>query len=335
MAYTQEYYHATRKGQQPLSLIDAQQVLKGIEYNRFWVEAKPETIELEHDEVLVEGKPIGVWTPRVISAAKNYTKAPINIPPFQGTFDARRNHEELHTRMALNDALRNMEFDNNFMFRVNDKYEVTGMVTTKYQHLPFDQLLQMVPTNWVVPRMQVDTGFCDIHVCHPDRVDDSMFGARISTSDIGLMRAMMFMQILVLVCSNGMVSVKEVEAIKRFHLGGMFGENIIDDWHNKVASFVEDFAIHNVATREALRASANVVVTEADATAALLRLEVGPVRIKAALEYATKNYGKLTKFAVAQGLTHASQVKSLRSKDVTNIKMGLQNDLIATQYLAA
>jgi hypothetical protein len=336
MAYTQEYYHATRKGQQPLSLIDAQAVLTKVEQDRFWVEAKPETIELTENEVLVEGKPIGVWTPRIINAAKNYTKAPVNVAPLDHlTFDQRRVARERDTLFALNDSFRNEEFDNNFMFRVNSNYEVTGMVTTRYQHLPFDTLLQMVPTNWVVPRMQIDSGFCDIHVCHPDRVEDSMFGARISTSDIGLMRAMMFMQILVLVCSNGMVSVKEVEAIKRFHLGGMFGENIIDDWHNKVASFVEDFAIHNVATREALRASANVVVTEADAAAALLRLEVGPVRIKAALEYATKTYGKLTKFAVAQGLTHASQVKSLRSKDATSIKMGLQNDLIATQYLAA
>jgi len=183
--------------------------------------------------------------------------------------------------------------------------------------------------------MQIDTGFCDIHVCHPDRVEDAMFGVRICTSDIGLMRAMMFMEIMVLVCSNGMVSVKEIEAINRFHLGGMFGENIIDDWHTKVHALVEDFQVHNVATRAALREAANVEVTEADATAALLRLEVGPVRIKAALEYASKNYNKLTKFAVAQGLTYASQVKSLRSKDVTAIKQGLQSDLLATQYLVA
>jgi hypothetical protein len=304
--------------------------------SRGWCEAKPEEIVFtDEGTMMVGGVEVGIVTPRVITAAKNYTKATVNTPPFHGSFDAKKAHEQYHTRFALNDALHNGEFKHNFMFRVKDNGVISGMVTDRYQHLPFDQLLEKVPGNWVSPRMQIDQGFCDIHVCHPDRVEDSMFGVRICTSDIGLMRAMMFMEVMVLVCSNGMVSVKEIEAIKRFHLGGMFGENIIDDWHNKVGQLVEDFAVNNVATREALRAAANVEVTEADATAALLRLEVGPVRIKAALEYANAKYPKLTKFAVAQGLTYASQVKSLRSKDVTAIKQGLQSDLIATQYLVA
>jgi hypothetical protein len=318
-----------------MSLVGAQEILKKVEDSRWWVEAKPETIELTENEVMVEGKSIGMWSPRVITAAKNYTKAPAVGVQEGLTFDDRRLRKEKVERNVLNTLFKTQEFDNNFMFRTNDYGVVTGMVTTRYQHLPYTQLITAFPTNWVVARMQIDNGFCDIHVCHPDRLEDSMFGMRVTTSDIGLMRAMMFMQLLMLVCANGMVSVKEIEAIKRYHLGGIFGENILADWNRKVAMLVEDFPIHNVATREALRASANVVVTEADATAALLRLEVGPVRIKAALEYASAKYPKLTKFAVAQGLTYASQVKSLRSKDITNIKMGLQSDLAATQYLAA
>jgi len=334
--YKPQYFHATRKGQQPLSLQEAQRVLGNIENSRYWVEAKPETIELTKEEVVVEGRSIGRWTPRVITAAKNYTKAPINVAPHPDmTFDQRRAAKQSDELFAINDMLHNEEFKNNFLFRVTDGGMVTGMVTSKYQHLPFNQLLSSVPAHWVIPRMQVDAAFCDIHVCHPDRMEDSMFGARITTSDVGLMRAMMFMEIMVLVCSNGMVSIKEIEAIKRFHLGGMFGDNILEDWQKKVSALVEDFSVHNVATRQALKEAANVVVSEADATAALLRLEVGPVRIKAALEYATKNYDKLTKFAVAQGLTYASQVKSLRSKDVTAIKQGLHSDLLATQYLVA
>ena len=333
--YAPQYFHATRKGQQPLSLVEAQRVLSNVENSRFWVEAKPETIELTQEEVVVESKSIGRWTPRVIAAAKNYTKTPAYTGTLVGNFDERRMQKEREERIYTNVALKTEEFPNNFMFRVTDNGYVNGMVTSRYQHLPFNQLLSSVPAHWVIPRMQVDAAFCDIHVCHPDRVEDSMFGVRITTSDVGLMRAMMFMEIMVLVCSNGMVSIREIEAIKRFHLGGIFGDNILDDWQKKVAALVEDFSVQNVATRQALKEAANIVVSEADATAALLRLEVGPVRIKAALEYATKNYDKLTKFAVAQGLTYASQVKSLRSKDVTAIKQGLQSDLLATQYLVA
>jgi hypothetical protein len=145
----------------------------------------------------------------------------------------------------------------------------------------------------------------------------------------------MFMQILVLVCSNGMVSVRELEAIKRYHLEEFGAPNIALDWQSTVGTFMNSFTGNYEVSREALRAAANVLTTEQEAYIGLSRLGVGPVRAKAAIEYAQIKYPKLTKFAVAQGLTYASQTKSLRSKDVVAIKQGLENDLIATQYLAA
>lgn len=337
--YQPLYAHTTRSGLQPITVAQAQEHLAKIENDRTWIsDLNPQEIELtalDGNFVAINGIPA---TPHAFNVVKGYvgqTNSP--VPTGGGNLDFRRKLATEETCRRTNASLKEWDSPRTLSLRVDQRRNlVLGVVSDRYQHLPYTQLLENIPQDWIVPRITVDDGFCEVNIAHPNGSADSLvFGGRIITSDVALCRATFLSQAMRLVCANGMIGVGELEVIKRFHLVGWTDDAIQMEWDNKTKMFVANFD-HNVrVNREQLSLAAKTLTNTEEATKMLTDLGLGALRIKAALEYAERNYKlPLTRYSVGQGVTYVSQMTSRENQRMASARDTVKYDFLATQYMA-
>lgn len=336
--YRPLYTHTTRSGMLPITVADAQAHLEQIEGEREWVPVKAgdvELIALDGDHVAINGI---VATSHAFNAVKGLVgQSNSPVPSAGGSLDFRRHLAAQETVRRTNASLAEWDSPRSLALRVDRRRGlVLGVVTDRYQHLPYTSLLANIPGDWLVPRITVDDGFCEVNVAHPDRDADSLvFGGRIITSDVALCRATFLSQAMRLVCANGMIGVGELEVIRRFHLVGWTDDAIQMEWDSKTKMFVANFANNVRVNKEQLSLAAKTQTTVEEATQMLTDLGLGSIRVKAALTYAELNYKlPLTRYSVGQGVTYTSQVTSREGQRMASARDTVKYDFIATQYMA-
>jgi hypothetical protein len=337
--YNPLYAWSTRTQKTPLTVREAQDRLNVIEGDRtWWTNLDPQEIELE----ALDGRNVAIngilATPHAFNSVKGFVgQSNSPTPTAGGSEDFRRKLAMEETCRRTNAALKEWDTERTLSLRIDNRRNlVLGVVTSRYQHLPYTQLLSNIPNDWIVPRMTVDDGFCEVNVCQPDTNGDSLaFGGRIITSDVALCRATFLAQAMRLVCANGMIGVGELEVIKRFHRVGWTDDAIYMEWDEKTKMFVANFGESVRVNREQLSLAAKTVTDEHEATRMLTDLGLGSLRIKAALEYAAREYPlPLTRYSVGQGVTYTSQMTSRENQRMASARDTMKYDFIATQYMA-
>lgn len=337
--YRPLWARTTREGLAPLTIEAAQDVLQSVEEERAWLDGiEPKDIELTAlggYNVAINGIPATAHAFNTIKGYVGQTNSP--VPSAGGDLDFRRKLATTETCNRVMAAYQAWDTPRTLALRVDQRRNlVLGVVTDRYQHLPYSRLLANIPQNWIVPRLTIDDGFCEINVAHPDRYPDSIvFGGRVITSDVALCRATFLSQAMRLVCANGMIGTSELEVIKRFHLVGWTDDAIQMEWDEKTKMFVANFDNSMRVNREQLSLAAKTLTNEEEATRMLTELGLGALRIKAALTYAEQNYKlPLTRYSVGQGVTYVSQTTSRENQRMASARDTIKYDFLATQYMA-
>jgi hypothetical protein len=322
-----------------MTVYAAQARLDIVEADRTWItglQTKDVTLDaVDGDTVSINGITATSHAFNQVKGFTGQTNSP--VPTAGGSLDFRQLLAKQETVRRTNASLAQWDSPRTLALRVDERRQlVLGVVTDRYQHLPYSNLLSNIPKDWIVPRITVDDGFCEVNVCHPDTSSGGMlFGGRIITSDVSLCRAIFLSQAMRLVCANGMISIGELEIIKRFHLVRHEEDSILMEWDARTKMFVANFD-HNVhVNKEQLSLAAKTLTTPEEATQMLTDLSLGSLRIAAALQYAESNFGlPLTRYSVGQGITYTSQVTSRENHRMASARDTMKYDFLATQYMA-
>jgi hypothetical protein len=336
--YTPLHAHTTRMGLRPLTVADAQERLAQVEGERTWYTGIPpqalELTALDGNTIAIDGIPATSHAFNSVKGFVGQTNSP--TPTGGGDVDFRKKLAMAETCGRTTAALQAWKTPRTLALRVCQRRNlVLGVVTDKYQHLPYTQLLTNIPQDWIVPRLTIDNGFCEVNVAHPDANADSLvFGGRIITSDVALCRATFLSQAMKLVCANGMIGVGELEVIKRFHLVGWQDDAIQMEWDERTRMFVANFANSVHVNRQQLSLAAKTITTVEEATAMLTALGLNAMRTKAALVYAEQNYPlPLNRYSVGQGVTYVSQMTTRENQRMASARDTIRYDFLATQYM--
>ena len=338
--YRPLYAHTTREGLQPMTVYAAQARLDIVEADRTWItglQTKDVTLDaVDGDTVSINGIEATAHAFNQVKGFMGQTNSP--VPTAGGSLDFRRLQAKQETVRRTNAALAQWDSPRTLSLRVDLRRQlVLGVVTDRYQHLPYNTLLANIPQDWVVPRITVDDGFCEVSVCHPNRNGDGMmYGGRVITSDVSLCRATFLAQAMRLVCANGMIGIGELEIIKRFHLVSWDDDAILMEWDARTKMFVANFDNNVEINKKQLSLAAKTLTTPEEATHMLTELGLGSLRIAAAIRYAELEYKlPLTRYSVGQGVTYTSQVTSRENQRMASARDTMKYDFLATQYMAA
>lgn len=316
-----------RDSKNPMPITKARELLAEVEASRFTRMVKDPTVVSVKDNALLVGKDkVGTLTPHAVFGIVHHTGAKTSI----------HNPDE----KKLNAALRSKDWGELALQvrGIKAGKTITSIMTSRYQHLPYDELLAGFPKGYVVPRLQVDERFVQVHVMEPSSPliakDDVFLGGRVLGSDVGLLRATLLLEIMKLVCTNGLIRA-EVEAFyRRYHLGREGAPHIREEWKEKVAAFLSSAKEQAAIERKRIEHARGAVVTVARAQEDLRALGLGATRVESAIAYAQREFGeRLSRWSVAQGITAVSQYQRGEAALPTSISVANDIDVVAAVYL--
>jgi len=316
-----------RDSKQPLTLKQAQNKLAEIEARREFRTVDPSRLRVDQGILIDKNREIGALGQQGWVALKHYTGVD-GMPDNKETFN------------KINKALRNWDDEegNKFQLRI-DKVQkrVNGILTDKYIHLPYDRLLNGFPKGYLVPRMQVDARFVQIHVIQPEALfkeKDQLYpSSRILSSDVGLCRFTLLYEILRLICLNGLIRATQEVFYKRYHLL-QEGKPVLEaDATEQVKALLEHATKVNALEKKRIQHARSAKTTEETASKELTRLGLGNARVRAALEYAKAEFQlPLSRWAVAQGVAYVSQLSRGTTGKPANVLVQNDIDALAAQY---
>lgn len=316
-----------RDPKNPLTVAKAQTMLAKVERSRETRFIKdPSGLSVRNGSLyLGKSTCLGQLTPHAVFGIIHHTKAKTGV---------RNPNEKLLTA-----GLRSRDWDDmQVQVRMlKETKTITSVMTDRYQHLPYDELLTGFPKDFIVPRLQVDAQYVQVHVCEPttlDKRDPMYLGARVLGSDVGLCRATLLDEIMRLICTNGLIRSQLTVFFKRYHLGTEAGLHVCDEWKQKVREFLSYIVTERAAERKRIANAKSERVLPDVATDELQKLGLGTARIEYALAYAEREFGKpLSRWGVAQGITSSSQFQRGDARLLTSIAVANDVDSIATRFL--
>jgi hypothetical protein len=314
---------AFKDGKHPLTIPQAQKLLAGVESRREFVQLKdPSRLQIKSGSLFYGNKPVGKMSNQGYQALKHHTR-------LGKSTDSEINHV-LSTRDWEGTSLQ---------ARVDlDTRTVNGVLTNRYEHLPYQELLSGFSDDFVIPRIQVDSRMVQIHITNLnsslDKSDRIFMGGRILSSDVGLLRAMLLDEMLRLICTNGLIRATLEAFWKRYHFTG--ARPVREEWHDQVVAFQKHILVKSAVERKKISHARSLKVTDEDVRKELAQLGLGVARINGAIDYATREFGaQLSRWSITQGITYVSQFQRGETALPTSVTVATDVDVLAAQYMAA
>ncbi len=317
-----------RDPKNPLTIVAAREILHRVESSREWVPVKnPNELRVRGHMLFAGSKVLG------------------EIPAHGAGPDAVRYFSQVHVtkdverRVNAGFKNRNFKYDELRVRRTKESHTILGITTDRYSHIPYDTLLDGFPKSYIVPRLQIDSRFVQIHVTEPQPimkgVGDVFIGARIISSDTRQARAMLMDEIMRLVCTNGLIRAELEIFFKRYHMDAEDNKVMLpEEWRAKVAAFLTHTKSARIIEAKRITHARSAKTTPEKAGTELAKLGLGKSRIESAIDYAKREFGvPLSRWAIAQGVTHASQFQRGVLALPTSIRIGNDTDAIAALYL--
>jgi hypothetical protein len=215
--------------------------------------------------------------------------------------------------------------------------KVLTALTERYETLPYTEILSPFPESFGSPRFAVDDRYVSVHVIEPKPFMDEGNGlhasARVISSDIGAAKLSLAFQVFRVVCTNGMISAETVHGVSKMHVVG-----IREKWADLVKKWEEKIPPFKTEAKKFVERSRRAKVTEEAVLDELLDLRLPRKRIERAIAIAQNEFGELTRWSVANGITQASQENMTADpRDIRTpaISTGNIYDSTATEFMRA
>lgn len=341
------YRFANNKRQIPLRTVNG--FLAQVEDSREWMETNAGKIDVRGQILKVGKKKVGLLTPFAFQQLRRQVDARPKKLWDEGHFDKFVKTDEKGNKchdkdLVLAEHLRIVtkrlrSLDKPMHLRVQNRESgfnrVLTALTDRYEAIPYTEILDPFPKSFGVPRFAVDDRYLSLHVVEPKAFmtegDGLHAGVRIMSSDIGAAKLSLSFEVFRIVCSNGMIAAETIFAVSKMHVTGIREEwaKIVKEWQKEAASYKREM-------KEFIEASRKAKVTEEQATDELLDLRLPRKRIERAIDIAQKEFGELSRWSIANGITQASQESMTadpRDQRQPAISTGNVYDMAATAFM--
>jgi len=303
-----------------IPLKDAKALLTDVDGSRRWEEVKASDLDIRGGIVKAKKQKKGLLTPFAFQQLRRLVEARPGQLEADGVFDdcvgsdengnKRVDRELMYTKhlKVVTDRLKKL--DKPVHLRIQKKENgfntVLSALTSRYEAIPYAGILDAFPESFGTPRLAVDDRYVSIHVIEPKPFMSEggglFMGARVKSSDIGAARLSLSLQVFRIVCTNGMVVTQDLFAVNKIHLTGIREEwsKIVEEWRKGTPKFKTDI-------KRVIEKSRRDKMTAEQAIDELLDLRLPRRRIERALEIAESEFGGVTRWSVANGVTQASQ----------------------------